>query len=301
MIWRVTCTILVLFICGFGTAQSQDQVYFPATPASIPLILALEKIPELKAHSYVNHSQANALFIRGDAPLLLTGLAVGRKLYEQGVPLSIMSSHIAGFSYLVSAKGLAPLTSFKDLAGKKLWLPFPGSPLEEVCAYFAQQDGMKLGEDIAVGYTRFDATVQLLKSGKIQYAVLPEPFVSLAEKKGAIDVQLSLTDLWNEYTKSDTGYPQVVLLARQDWLEKNPEVAKKLIEAFAQSVQYVREKPQLAAAKTKVFFTFPEDIVLQALSRINFLMLYGEELKMSVRDYYHKIGRDIEDDFEAVY
>lgn len=301
MILRRVCMILVFFASTCHIALAGQQVYLPNTPASIPVILALEKIPQLEAQLYVNHSQANALFLRGDATMLLTGLAVGRKFYEQGVPLAIVSSHVVGMSYLVSAKGVAPVSSFKSLMGKKLWLPFPGSPLEEICLYFANQDGLKLGVDIEVGYTSFIAMVQLLERGKIEYALLPEPFVSVAESKGSIDVQLSLMELWNGESKEGKGYPQVALLAKQAWLRDNPELTQKFISSLVESVEYVQENPQGAVRKTHHLFSFGEEVLLNSLLRTEFTVLYGEPLKSSLKSYYHKIDKQLGADFDAVY
>lgn len=301
MNWRLIYRILIIFICTVGSANAKEQVYLPTSPASIPLILALEKIPELEARMYINHSQANALFLRGDASLLLTGLAVGRKLYEQGIPLSIVASHVTGLSYIVSAKSVAPLRSFKDLLHKKIWLPFPGSPVEEVCRYFAKQEGLKLGKDIEVGYTSFTAMTQLLESGKIEYAVLPEPFVTVAEQKAAIKVQLSLVELWNGYNKGNSGYPQVALLAQQNWLSENQSLMEKFIVSLSQSIDFVQKHPQQAVDKTKQFFNLPDNVLIKSLFRTDFKMLYGEELNRVLRDYYHRIDQDLGDDFEAVY
>jgi len=180
--------IFIFVVCFFlpgssGLVRAADEpvILVPATPSSIPVILAAEGFGEIKVvHSL---AQAHASFIRGDADFVLTGLSVGLKFYDQGIPVRIVASHVSGISYLLYNKQrVAKADSFIDLQGKKIWFPFPGAPLEEVSRYLAGREKLELGKDIDIGYGGFQSSVKLLKAGKIDAVALPEPFVTLALK-----------------------------------------------------------------------------------------------------------------------
>ena len=71
---------------------------------------------------YSDQSQANTLFIRGEVPILVTGLSVGLDLDKNQVPISAVNTYVSGLSYLVTYG--APVQQFSDLQGQEIYIPF---------------------------------------------------------------------------------------------------------------------------------------------------------------------------------
>ena len=285
---------LGIFVCSSSLASDRVRLLVPGTPSSIPLIIAANNVENIDVKVVHNLAQAHASFIRGDADLVLTGLSVGMKFFEQGLPVKIIASHISSLSYLVyNTDKIKKVEHFKDLVGEKIWFPFPGSPLEEVSKYFIKQEGLELGSDIEAGYGDFQSSVKMLQAGKRAVIVLPEPFVSLATKSPNIKVGVNFSKRWQEYNES--SYPQVALIGKPEWLEQNKELIKQFKIALEESINGCQADPETAITLTKEYFSLPEEVLISALLRTQFELLTDDELRTSVFSYYKTIGKTLDE------
>lgn len=287
--------LLSLFAHSPLFAGDKVRLLVPGTPSSIPLIIAAKKVSNIDVKVIHNLAQAHASFVRGDADLVLTGLSVGVKFFDQGIPVKIIASHVSSLSYLVyNSDKIKKIEHFKDLTGEKIWFPFPNSPLEEVSKYFIKQEGLELGLDMDAGYGAFQSSVKMLQAGKSSVVVLPEPFVSLALKNSPnIKIGIDFSKLWSEY--NDSIYPQVALIGKAEWLNKNEELIAGFKKALKNSVLLCQTDPQTAITLTKEYFSLPEEILHSALLRTQFELLTDTDLQKSVFSYYKTIGTNLDE------
>lgn len=282
------------------TAESPLIIYAPASTSSIPVLLAAAQLENVQVVLYTNQSQANTLFLRGEVSILITGLSVGMDMYKNDVPLQIINTYVSGLSYLVTFG--EPVTAFEDLKGKEVYVPFEGSPIEEVSAYFAQQAGLSWKEDITPVYSPFESSIELLKQGKADAVVLPEPSVSLVESLPNVHVSLSYFDLWNESQADDQGYPQVGAFVNMAWAETHADDISRFNEALAEGIQMAQQDAPSAVAAVKANYKLPEEKLLAALNRTAYNLLTGEKLEEAIRNYYAIIGNPQDDEnFQAFY
>ncbi len=296
--WKrfIAIACLLICICSVHNVQAQEAIRLlvPGTPSSIPLIMAAQKSGDVEVRVVQNLAQAHASFVRGDAELLLTGLSVGIKMFEQGVPVKILSSHVTSLSYLVINQELAgEVDSFGDLAGQTISFPFPGSPLEEVSRYFLQQDGLRLGKDVKVTYNSPQLAVMLLKQGKLAAAPLPEPFCSLAVNTSDKLVRtIDYSKQWHKYNSGD--YPQVTLLGRKEWLKEHGKWVDAFNLLIEEAVAICQRDPERALSMTRDSFTLSDEVLLSAMKHSGFHLQMGKELQQAVFTYYRLIGKDLE-------
>ncbi|MCP4115031.1 MAG: ABC transporter substrate-binding protein [Desulfobacteraceae bacterium] len=299
--------MIVVFLCclaqvlpgrAVGEPGRDIVVLAPATPASIPLILAVDDLPGVGVKIFHNHSQAHSLFLRKQAQFLTTGISVGVRFFRQGVPLKIINSHVAGLSFLVSTR---PVKGFGELKGEKIWLPFPGSPLEEVTRFFARSEGLVWQRDIRVGYAMFDSSVKMLQQGRIGFAALPEPFVSLAEAHAGLVVSLDYAALWERYTGSRTTCPQVGTFVNAQWAKAHPELIVRFNQALARAIERCATDPGLGVQRAGHLLRFPGKILDTALGRTRFELLMGQTLKQGVTAYYKTIGSPLDETFNDFF
>lgn len=282
--------VISLSACA-GTVPDEAapfEVYAPASTSSIPVLLAASENENINVTLYSNQQQANTLFIRGEVPVLVTGLSVGQSLYAQEVPVQMSNSFVAGLSYLVTYG--EPVESFMDLAGMEVYVPFEGSPIEDICAYFAAQEGLVWGEDITPMYAPFDSSVALLREGKAAAVVLPEPFVSLVESQEDLYVSLSFYDLWNQYNANADGYPQVGTFVNSEWAESHAAEIEEFNTALAEAITAVENDPEGTVSAVAEYYQFPEAILLNSLGRIRYDMVSGEAMQNLVDEYDAKLG-----------
>jgi len=267
----------------------------PATPSSIPLILAAEKLENTTVQIYQNNAQANTSFLRGEINILATGLSVGVDLRKNEAPVQALNTYVTGLSYLVTY-GTA-MDSLSDLKGGEIYLPFEGSPIEEATIYLPQQEGLTWGVDLKPVYSPFDASVVLLKEGKAKAVVLPEPFVTLVESEPNLFISLDYYEHWNAATHTQAGYPQVGSFVTAEWAAQNSAQVAAFNSALTEAIQFVKDHPEEAVAKVKDQFNLPEAVLLRSLQRTHFSLLAGEALQTGVTEYYEWIGKPLNDIF----
>jgi ABC-type nitrate/sulfonate/bicarbonate transport system substrate-binding protein len=303
--WIAMIGILVTACASPAVAPAPEArgdtvtVYAPATPSSIPVIMAARQMPEVDLTTFTDHSQAQALFLRGDVDLLVTGLAVGVAFLENGVDVTLLNSYVSGLTYLVTRDG--PVEGFDQLAGSEVYLPFEGSPIDEVTRFFVESEGLTWGEDVVPVYSPFPATVELLRQGKASAAALPEPFVSLVEGEEEVYVSLSYEERWETVTGSDGGYPQVGTFARQGWAKEHPEIVAEFNRRIAEAVEASQEDPAAAVDAATEELAFPAPVLRSALERTSFAPRYGSELEGEVRRYYGTIGAPLDESYAAFF
>ena len=305
MTWIAIIAVLVTACTSQGVVPAHEAtgsivtVYAPATPSSIPVILAAGQMPDVDLTIFTDHSQAQALFLRGDVDLLVTGLALGVAFFEDGVDVTLLNSYVSGLTYLVTRDG--PIERFDQLADPEVYLPFEGSPIDEVTRFFVESEGLTWGEDVVPVYSPFPATVELLRQGKASAAALPEPFVSLVEGEEEVYVSLSYEERWETLTGSGDGYPQVGTFARQGWAKEHPEVVAEFNRRIAEAVEAAQEDPAAAVDAAAAELAFPAHLLRSALERTSFAPRYGAELKDEVRSYYETIGASLDERYATFF
>ncbi len=291
-------SLLYLFVSS-GRAEDALQLYAPPTPSSIPFILAAQQMEELDITIFADHSQAHTLFLRGDAPILATGLSVGISFFKQGAPVQIVNSSVSGLTYLVT-RG-KQVSSFKGLTGEEIYLPFEGSPIEEVTKFLAEKEGVACGAKLKPAYAPFPSALELLKAGKINVIALPEPSATVAAAQENIFISFGYQEKWNALTGSSSGYPQVGMFVKKEWAEQHRELLAKLQQELQAAIQRVQEHPEEAVAASKEYFQFPEKALLASLKRTTFALKTDAELQQDVSTYYHTIGQPLDESFQDFF
>lgn len=101
------------------------------------------------------------------------------------------------------------------------------SIIEFVTDQMAQEKGLKSAEIKKVSVPKIPIRMQMLASGQIQAAVLPDPLASLAEKQGA---HVVLDD-----TKGTKNFTQTVILFRQESITNNKAAVRKLVAVYGEA------------------------------------------------------------------
>ncbi len=282
-----------------SVADTDIIIYAPATPASVPILMAAKKLPGTKVTIFANHAQANAEFLSGDVDMLVTGLSVGMELFDKGAPVRVVNSYVAGMTYLVT-RG-QKVDSFAQLRGQSIYLPFEGSPIEQMTRYLAEREGLKWGEDIKPVYAPFPSSVELLKQGKATAVALPEPSVTLVEKQPDVFVSLDYRQLWDEATGSTGGYPQVTPFVKADWAAANAEFIERFNAEIEAALKVIAENPEQAVAETKDALGLPAPVLTSSLKRTSFAFLQGDALAQAIRDYQAAIDAPPGEKYDAFF
>ena len=274
-------------------------IYAPASASSIPVIIAASKLPDAELTLYTDQSQANTLFLRGDVDILVSGLSVGVDMYKNDAPVQMVNSFVSGLSYLVTYGIHA--SSLADLKGQQIYIPFEGSPIDEVTEFLATKSGLKYKQDLIPVYAPFDSSIQMLKDGQTTAVVLPEPNVTLVASVPNVYISFSYFDAWNAATGTTNGYPQVGTFVNSTWAAEHGDQISAFNSALGNAILATQTDAATAVNSVKDQYKMSSELLLQSLGRTRYNLLSGQEMVDAVNNYYQVIGKPLDEKYSAFY
>ena len=245
-----------------------------------------------------NAANVQAALINGDADIAALPTNAAAALYNKA---SLLSSENAGFVllalntrgvlYLVAntAKGAAP-TTLAELSGKTVYCPAQNPAfVTKALLDKAEIAGVTLD---SITYAAPADLRDAVASGKVDYAVLPEPMVTIAISKAkqantgvTLTAALDLTAEWKTAFGTDS-LVQGCVVARKAFVEEHPEEVKKFLEEYKNSITYVMENPTEASVKIADSGVFAQAAVAEkAIPKCNLCFITGEEMKSTMNAF----------------
>jgi NitT/TauT family transport system substrate-binding protein len=151
---------------------------------------------------------------------------------------------------LIRAEDAERFKSIEDLKGLKLGQPGFGTGTWAAFSGLTKSlYGIDARKDFKLVTADPGALIGLLASGKIDAALTFAGQAATGMASDDFRLMASLGGLWEE----KTGQPPLVdgLVARRDWLEQNPDVARKVAEGIDRGVEWMKEHPEEFAAGGK--------------------------------------------------
>jgi NitT/TauT family transport system substrate-binding protein len=172
------------------------------------------------------------------------------------------------------------------LKGKTLYATGKGSSPEYALRYLLSENGIDPDKDLTIEW-KSEATeiVALLSETGSGIAMLPQPYVfvakgSVPELRVAIDLNQAWADL-NNGSLMVTG----VMVARKDFIEKNPAAVKAFLKEYKASTEYVNANVVEAAALIEKFDIFKAAVAEKALPYCNITYIDGPEMQTAMEGY----------------
>lgn len=236
-------------------------------------------------------SNVQGALINGTADIAALPTNAASALYNKtNGEIVLLALNTRGVLYLVAntAKVTAP-TSLSDLTGKTVYVPAQ-NPAFVTKALFdkAQIAGVTLDTTYASPVALREAVIK----GDVEYAVLPEPMVTIAISKTAqqnagvtITAALDLSTEWNGAFGTDS-LVQGCVVARKEFVDNHPEEIKKFLEEYKASITYVMENPKEASDKIAASGVFAQAPVAEkAIPRCNLCFVTGVEMKAAMEAF----------------
>ena len=233
-----------------------------------------------------NATNVQSALINGTADIAALPTNAASALYNKtNGNIVLLALNTRGVLYLVAntAKVTAP-TSLADLAGKTVYCPAQ-NPFFVTKALLdkAQVAGVTLDQST---YAAPADLRDAVASGAVDYAVLPEPMVTIAVSKAkqanagvTLAAALDLTAEWKNAFGADS-LVQGCVVARKEFVENHPEEIKKFLKDYEISINYVIEQPQDASEKIAASGVFAQAAVAEkAIPKCNLCFLTGAEMK----------------------
>ena len=301
---------LLMILLLFASCQSYDKelginvwVLNGTTGFGIAPLIETDKADEA-ALNYTFTVETNATniqnaLINGTADIAALPTNAASALYNKtGGEVVLLALNTRGVLYLVAntAKVTAP-TTLADLTGKTVYCPAQNP------AFVTKA----LLDKAAVAGVTLDSTTyaepanlrDAVASGEVEYAVLPEPMVTIAASKAkqanagvTLSVALDLTKEWESAFGSDS-LVQGCIVARKAFVEEHPNEVEKFLEEYEASITFVMENPAEASEKIAASGVFAQAAIAEkAIPKCNLCFITGKEMKNAMSAFLSALPLD---------
>jgi sulfonate transport system substrate-binding protein len=147
--------------------------------------------------------------------------------------------------------------SAADLKGMKIGVTAPGSSTNFFVMYLMSKAGLKPADASYIGVGIGPSAVAAIKKGELDALSNLDPVMTKLEQDG--DIKIIADSRSEEGTRAIFGgsNPAAVLYAKQDFIEKNPNTAQALVNAFYKTLKWLEQ-----ATPEQIAATVPEDYFL---------------------------------------
>jgi len=249
---------LVLAGCGAKPDHPQVRVALAATglqTTQMPMVLA-DSLGYFKAEG-VDVSLVNLSSYAKTMEALLGGsVEVAGAAYQQAIQLAAEGQHVRAFFIGVQRDSrvliLAPASNEKfhrveDLKGAVVGVSSPGSSNHQWVNFTLAAHGVRAADVSAVGIGVGASAVAALESGRIDAAGLAagDHFRLLQRHPGLRVLVDSSTPEGMHASYGGDVYAGGALTAKQEWLDRNPDAARRMGRALQQALRWIAaHKPE---------------------------------------------------------
>lgn len=176
--------------------------------------------------------------------------------------------------------------SMSDLRGMTIVAAGKGSTPEYALRYLLSENGVDPDRDVTIDWkSEHSECVAALASGEATVALLPQPFVAVAQSKIA-DLRVAL-DLTKEWDKLNNGSSLItgVIVARREVVDANPAAVKAFLQDYAASVDWVNGNTADAAQLIGDYDIVDAAVAEKALPACNIVCLTGTEMHDKLSGY----------------
>lgn len=259
----------------------------PTTMGLVNLMQETEDGEAQGSYSFTMETQPDAVaaeIVSGavDAALIPANMASIVYNKTQG-GVTAVAVNTLGVLYCVT--GDESISSVKDLAGKTVYSTGQGATPEYALNYLLEKNGVT---DCTVEF-RSEATeiAALLAQDPTAIAILPQPFVTVAEAKNdALRTAFSLADEWDAVSDDRSKFLTGVTVVRNDFLKDNKDAVDLFLQESADSVQKAQDDVSgTAALVVKYGIIEKEPVAEKALPSCGLACITGSEMKEALSGY----------------
>ncbi|MFZ5974129.1 MAG: ABC transporter substrate-binding protein [Bacillota bacterium] len=173
--------------------------------------------------------------------------------------------------------------SLADLKGKTVYATGQGATPEYALDYILSKNGIDPEKDVNIEYkAEHSELATLVSSGKVNLAMLPEPFVTtVTQKNKNVRVALNLTKEWNGIKGNEQSELAMgVMIVRKDFAEQNPQALKDFLAEYKASTEYVNGNVKEASALIEKYGILTSAALAEkAIPNCNIVYVDGEAMK----------------------
>ena len=314
LIGAVIVVIGIIAFVGFTQSSVNDSennirvAFFPSVVHAVPII-------GMETQTFANNLNTDLdiqvkIFDSGpqviesifsnsvDIAYVGPGPVINGFLKSDGNDLKILAGAASGGASFVIQKN-SGLDLIENYSGKRIAAPQISNTQDVSLRHYLAENGLvtaEKGGDVFVLNIANPDIYTLFAKGDIDGAWVPEPWATmLVEELDGVRL-FDENEFWPE-----NKFSSVLLIGRSDYIEKNPEIIKKWINANEKTAQWINNHPDESKKLYNEFLnsymgrTLPQNIVEKSFSNI---IITSEPLENSVYTFAERadalgyLGRD---------
>ena len=230
--------------------------------------------------------EVTPLLIKGELDMACVPANLAAVLYgKTDGALEVLAVNTLGVLYIVESGDT--VQSMADLKGKTIVAAGKGSTPEYALRYLLSENGIDPDNDVTIDWkSEHSECVAALASGQAAIALLPQPFVTVAQTK--IEGLRMALDLTAEWDKLDNGSGLItgVIVARREVVDANPDAVDAFLKDYAASVEWVNGNTAEAAQLISEYgIVEAAPVAEKALPYCNIVCITGSVMKEKLSGY----------------
>ena len=279
---------------GAETVSKLDvncNVYAIKGPTGVGMVSLMDKAKKGDAGLNYNfnlvgdNTEIIAKISSGEANIAAVATNVASTLYNKtNGGISVLAINTLGVLTLI-AKG-EEISSIADLKGKTVYSTGQGANPEYILNYVLEKNGLKAGEDIKIEFvSQPQELVAKVTTSDKAIAVAPQPVATnITVKDTAAKIVLDMNDEWAKV--SDTDLVMGCIIARNDFINENPEAVKLFLKEYKASIEAVNSDVASAATLCAEYeIVSPAPVAQKAIPYCHIVYQDGKELKTNLSAY----------------
>ena len=226
-------SLLFIFSISLFAQAAQVRVGILNGPTCVPAAYMLDKNTAFTFEQFADPQALLPKMIKKEIDIGFMPVNVAAKVYSAGNKAIICCA----------VTGLGNIKLITYVAGQ-------GATPEYMFRFLLEENKLDWSEGGNVILDYSIPTAQLaaqMISGKIEYAVLPEPFVTIAQlKSDQISAPLDFQKEYIEITGEKNIYPLSVMVVRKDFAKENKELLETFLSEYEKSVEWTISNPEEA-------------------------------------------------------
>ncbi len=288
---------VILFVCLMLTTTALAQpTELNANVAALkgPTAMGMVKMMEDHASEY-NFTIASAIdemtpkLVKGELDIAAVPANLASVLYNNTKgQVQVLAINTLGVLYIV--ENGSTVASVQDLRGRTIFASGKGATPEYALNYVLSQNGIDPEKDVTIEWkSEHSECLAALVSAEGAVAMLPQPFVTTAQmKQPGVQIVLDMNQMWDELQKGNDQTSKLitgVMVVRTEFAEQHPETVAAFMDAYQQSVAYVNENNDQAAALIGRYDIIPEAVAKVALPYCRIVYIDGQDMKTQLSGY----------------
>ncbi|MCE1254640.1 MAG: ABC transporter substrate-binding protein [Anaerolineae bacterium] len=233
--------------------------------------------------------EAVGLLSGQDVQFAVLPITTGANMVASGVDMSLVGVHEWKVFYLVAAEN-SSFDGWKSLVGKTIYAPEgKGQTVDVLTRYALSKENITPDKDVKFVYAPAQEIIALFKEGKIEYAALPEPFVTQAVSAAKGKIVLDYQEYWSGLNDAKNGIPIAGIFVKNDFLKAHPVETKEVVETLSKSIQWSNENTDAAIEASTKVLPLPAKVMQAAMQRIKFEYVSAADSKQEVLTFLKTI------------